>query len=100
MTTLLIERKYSSDLTYQQWKILESYIPEAKTGGRPRAHPMWEIINAIIYRIKTGCQWRNLPNDYPPWQTVYTYFRNRTIDGTWKIIHDEIVKLVRKKKKR
>lgn len=92
MTTLLIERKYSSDLTYQQWKILEPYIPETKTGGRPRSHSMWEIINAIIYRIKTGCQWRNLPNDYPLWQTVYTYFRNWTIDGTWKIIHDQIVK--------
>lgn len=58
---------------------------------------MLMVINAIIYKVKTGCQWRLLPNDYPPWRTVYEYYRNWSLDNTWQKIHDEIVKLVRKK---
>lgn len=91
---------YSSNLTYQQFKIIEPLIPTAKHGGRPRTVDTFAIINGIMYRVKTGCQWKMLPNDFPPCKTVYHYFREWTIDGTWKKIHDEIVKLVRKKKER
>ncbi len=97
MTARLTKKKYPSDLSIAQWEILKPLIPEAKHGGRPRAHPMIEIINAIFYKARTGCQWRQLPNDYPPWRTVYEYFRNWTLDDTWQIIHNEIVKIVRKK---
>ena len=98
MTAILTKKLYPSDLSTEQWKILESFIPPAKPGGRDREHPMIRIINAIIYKVKTGCQWRLLPNDYPPWRTVYEYYRNWSLDYTWQKIHDEIVKLVRKKK--
>ena len=97
MATQLMIKRYPSDLTYKQWKILEPFIPPAKHGGRARAHPMKDILDAIWYKVKTGCQWRQLPNDYPPWRTVYEYFRNWSLDDTWQMIHDEIVKLVRKK---
>ena len=97
MATQLIMKRYPSDLTHKQWKILEPFIPPAKHGGRPRSHSMKDILDAIWYKVKTGCQWRQLPNDYPPWRTVYEYFRNWSLDDTWQIIHDEIVKLVRKK---
>jgi putative transposase len=89
--------KYPSDLTYQQFKLIESLIPPAKPGGRPRTTSIFDVINGIMYKVKTGCQWAMLPNDYPPCKTVYDYFRKWAIDGTWQKIHDEIVKIVRKK---
>lgn len=98
MTAILTKKFYPSDLSIEQWKILEPFIPPAKPGGRHREHPMIRIINAIIYKVKTGCQWRMLPNDYPPWRTVYEYYWNWSLDGTWEDIHNEIAKLVRKKK--
>lgn len=71
-------RRYPSDLTDQEWVILESLIPPAKPGGRPRTVDMREVINAMLYLDRTGCQWRALPHDFPPWPTVWTYFR------TWR----------------
>ena len=100
MTAILGKKLYPSDLTIEQWKILEPFIPPAKHGGRHREHSMIKIINAIIYKVKTGCQWRQLPNDFPPWRTVYEYFRNWSLDNTWQKIHEEIAKLVRKKKEK
>lgn len=88
---------YPSNLTYQQFKLIEPLIPPAKPGGRPRTVNIKAIINGIMYKIKTGCQWEMLPNDFPPCKTVYHYFREWTLDETWKKIHDEIVKLVRKR---
>ena len=90
-------KNYPSDLTFQQFKIIEPFIPEAKPGGRPRTTDIWEVINGINYKLKTGCPWEYLPKDYPPAKTVYDYFREWTLDGTWEKIHDEVVKLVRKK---
>ena len=98
MVAILGKKLYPTDLSIEQWRILDPLIPPAKHGGRHREHQMIRIINAIIYKVKTGCQWRLLPNDYPPWRTVYEYFRNWSLDDTWQKIHDEIVKLVRKKK--
>ena len=60
-----------------QWQILEPLIPPAKPGGRPREVNMREILNGIFYEIRSGCAWRMLPHDLPPWQTVYHYFRQR-----------------------
>ncbi|EKE03112.1 MAG: IS4 family transposase [uncultured bacterium] len=99
MTAVLEKKRYPSDLSHKQWKILEPLIPPAKPGGRPREHSMKDIL-AIWYKVKTGCQWRQLPNDYPPWRTVYEYFKNWSLDDTWLAIHDEIVRLVRKKKEK
>lgn len=65
-------------------------IPEAKLGGRPRQVDIWQILNAILYVLVEGIRWRALPSDFPVWQTVYTYFRNWRIDGTWVRIHDRL----------
>jgi putative transposase len=78
---------YPSDLSDQQWAVLEPLIPPAKPGGNPRTTEMREVINAILYLDRTGGQWRALPHDFPPWSTVWTYFRTWRTDGTWKRIH-------------
>lgn len=65
-------------------------IPEPKAGGRPREVDMWEILNAIFYVLCEGVRWRALPGDFPPWQTVYTYFPPWRKDGRWLHIHDSL----------
>jgi len=73
---------YPSDLTDEQWFILAPHIPPSKHGGRARQIDIRRVVNAIFYRNKAGCQWRMLPKDYPPWQTVYYYFARWSKDGT------------------
>ncbi len=70
----LPRRGYPSDLTDAQWALIEPLLPEPNTGGRPEKHPRREIVNAILYVVKSGCPWRYLPADLPPWQTVYGDF--------------------------
>lgn len=82
--------KYPSDVTEQEWQVLEPLIPACQAGGRPAEHGRREIVNAIFYVLRTGCQWRYLPHDFPAWQTVYTYYRQWRIDGTWQSIHDTL----------
>lgn len=79
---------YPSDLTDQQWAILEPLVPPAKPGGHPRTTDIRQVINAILYLDRTGGQWRALPHDFPPWSTVWTYFRTWCNDGTWQRIHE------------
>ena len=88
-------KAYSSNLTQAQWELLESLIPPAKPGGRPRKVEIWAVLNAIFYVLTQGCTWRNLPADFPSWQTVYTYFRNWRKDKTWLKIHDHLREWVR-----
>ena len=76
-------RPYSSNLSDHEWEILVPLIPIAKPGGRPRKWPMRTILDAIFYVLKTGCQWRMLPREFPPWSTVHHYFRMWRLDGTW-----------------
>lgn len=85
-----MSKAYSSNLTEEQFELVESLIPPAKPGGRPREVDMWEVLNGIFYIVTQGCKWRDLPGDLPPWPTVYTYFRNWRIDGTWVNIHDHL----------
>jgi putative transposase len=91
---------YTSDLTDQQWSAVKGLLPNAKPGGRPRTTDLRDVIDAILYLLKTGCQWRNLPSEFPPWETVYTYFRNWSRDGTVKRIRQRLVKRVRRKEGR
>ena len=77
-------RDYPSDLTDVQWKILEPLIPPAKEGGHPRTTDMREVLNAILYVDRTGCQWRALPHEFPPWSTVWNYFRVWRNTGVWQ----------------
>jgi putative transposase len=91
---------YPSDLTDAQWQIIEPLIPLAKPGGRPREHHMREITDAIFYLLRTGCSWRSLPHDFPPWETVYTYLRQWRQDGTIERIHTALREQVRLKAQR
>ncbi len=79
--------QYATDLTDTQWAILAPFFPTATT-GRPRSHAFRTIVNAIFYELRSGCPWRLLPREFPPWQTVYHYFRRWRRDGTWQRIHD------------
>jgi transposase len=93
-------RCYPSDLTDQEWAILEPLIPAAKEGGRRRTTDMRNVLNAILYVDRTGCQWRALPHDFPPWSTVWSYFRAWRDDGTWKRMHTTLREHVRVKQGR
>jgi putative transposase len=88
-------RKYSSDLSNEQWRIIRRLLPKAKKRGR-KPIDRRRILNAILYWNRTGCQWRYLPKDFPNWNTVYGVFRKWRIDGTWKRIHDRLREKVRK----
>jgi transposase len=82
------ERKtYPSDVNEEEWAILEPLVPAVKTGGRPARYSRREIMNAILYVLRTGCSWRMLPHDLPPWDTAYGYFNRWRKDGTWETIH-------------
>jgi len=90
------QEPYSTDLTDNQWDILQPLIPAVKSGGRPADYERREIVNAILYVLRTGCQWRLLPHDFPPWKIVYAYFRTWRLDGTWQRIHDHLRRKVRR----
>src|SRR5216683_4858208 len=90
-----MRKPYSTDLTDQQWAILEPLIPPAKTGGRPRTVDMREVVNTILYLNRTGCQWDMLPHDLLPKSTVYDYFARWRDDGTWQRIMDALRAQVR-----
>jgi transposase len=90
-----MSKVYSSNLTEWQWELIEPLIPPAKQGGRNPEVEILSLLNAIFYVLTQGCTWRNLPGDFPVWQTVYTYFRNWRKDGTWVEIHDKLRDWVR-----
>lgn len=87
-------KKYPSDLTDNQWQV----IKELLENGTRRRYKLREIMNGILYITKSGCQWRMLPNEYAPWQTVYYYFRQWKFNGVLEEIHDFLVHKVRLKK--
>jgi putative transposase len=79
-----MKRSYSTDLTDAEWECLELHVPTSNKRGRPKTHTTREIFNAIFYILKSGCAWRLLPRDFPPWETVYWWFRRWRIDGTFE----------------
>jgi putative transposase len=91
-----MHKSYSTDLSEQEYSLIEGFFPKTKNFGRPVVHQRIHILNAIFYVIRTGCAWRLLPHDFPPWQTVYGYFRKWKLSGLWESIHDTLVKAVRK----
>jgi len=90
------ECRYPTDLTDAQWKLIEPLLPKPRCKRRPREIPLREIVNALLYLLRTGCAWRLLRREFPKWQTVYTYFRRWRLAGVWKRIHD----LLREKTRR
>jgi transposase len=95
MTTKQIRKRYPSDLTDAQWSILSPLMPEPSCEGRPAHLERREIINGILYILRSGEPWRMLPHDLPKWQTVYSYFRDWKRDGTWERIHTHLRKQYR-----
>jgi putative transposase len=87
--------QYSSDLTDRQWQLIRQLLPARSDRGRKPIDRRW-VINAILYVVRTGCQWRMLPSDFPNWSTVYGVFRQWKIDGVWQRIHDRLREKVRK----
>jgi putative transposase len=88
---------YTNDLTNRQWKVIKDLLPPPATRGRKRELDMRWVLNAILYVVVTGVQWRQLPHEYPKWKSVYHYFRKWRQDGTWKRIHDTLRALLRQK---
>jgi putative transposase len=95
-----MRRLYSTDLSDAEWVCLEGLLPSPENEGRPRVHGLREILNAIFYVVKSGCAWRLLPHDFPPWKTVYHYFRLWRLDGTWERMHRALRERVRVRLKR
>jgi len=91
---------YLSDLTDAEWAILAPLLPDALSGGRPRSTDLRAVLNALFYQQRTGCQWRYVPKEFPPWPTVWTYFRHWRNDGTWEQIHTTLREQVRHKQGR
>ena len=89
--------RYPTDLTDGQWQLLAPLIPLPKPGGRPRSVDVREVVNAVLYVDRNGATWRGLPHDFPPWKTVYHYFRAWRLDGTWERIHDALREQVRRR---
>jgi transposase len=90
------ERKpYSSDLTDDQWQLVEPLVPAPREGGRPPKYARREIVNAVLYLTRNGCAWRNLPHDLPPWSLVHNYFWHWKRDGIWQSLHDRLREQVR-----
>jgi putative transposase len=87
---------YPSDLTDREWHLIKVLIPPANLGGRPRSTDMRLVLNAIFYVVRGGIAWRSLPREYPPWATVYGYFRRWRLAGVWQRINDRLRSLVRR----
>lgn len=86
---------YPSDLNDTEWRIIEPFLPPEKSVGSPREVDLRAVVNAIFYRADNGIKWRALPIDFPPWQTVYTYYRLWVRLGVWEHINTELVAKVR-----
>lgn len=87
--------RYPSDCSDAEWAIVEPMIPPAKSGGRNRETNMREVFNATRYVDRTGCQWRQLPKDFPPFTTVYRYFWDWTRYGVFDRIHQALLEKCR-----
>jgi putative transposase len=89
-------KRYPSDLTDQEWEILEFLLPPPNSGGRPRTVNLREVMNAIFYVLRGGIPWRFLPKEFPPWKTVYHYLRLWRMDGTWEMLNARLREQVRR----
>ena len=92
------KKRYPTSRNDRRWNLLKPLLPEAKPSGRPRTVNLRKVIDAILYVTRGGVAWRLLPkDDFPPWETVYGYFRGWTRGGTWRRIHDPLRAAVRRK---
>jgi putative transposase len=82
-----MRKPYPTDLSDAEWECIESHLPTPRAAGRPRIHSLREILDAVFYIVRSGCAWRLLPHEFPPWKTIHHYFRIWRIDGTWERLH-------------
>jgi putative transposase len=82
--------RYPTDLSNDEWRCIGPHLPEPVGRGRPRLHGLRAILDAVFYVLRSGCPWRLLPRDFPPWKTVYDWFRRWRIDGTWERLNAEL----------
>ena len=87
--------RYPSDLSDEEWAILEPLLLSAEKRGRPPKWPLRRVANAVFYLLRSLCSWRMLPHEYPPWQTVYYHFRKWRLDGKLHQAHDWLRTAVR-----
>ncbi|MDW8292794.1 MAG: transposase [Anaerolineae bacterium] len=88
-------KRYPTDLTDTQWVRIEPHLPRRTSPrGRKRIHSPREILNAILYALRTGCPWRMLPHDFLAWKTAYHSFRRWRMDGTWERLNAVLFKAV------
>ncbi len=78
---------YPTDLDDAEWSLLQPLLPAPADTGRPREHDPRQIVSGILYMVRGGCAWRLLPHEFPPWKTVYHYFRLWRVNGLWQRIH-------------
>jgi putative transposase len=90
----MITQPYDTDLTDRQFALLEPLLPKRKRTGRPPAN-LRDVLDGIFYLVRSGCQWRLLPHDFPPWSTVHTWYRRWRKDGTWERLHEALRHQVR-----
>ena len=91
-------QSYPSDVTDLQWALIEPHIP-VYPGGRPRKTNLRDVVDAVLYILRTGCQWRYLPKDFPPKSTVWRYYDEWRYNGTLDTIHDTLRRMVRTQEK-
>ena len=92
--------RYPSDLTDEEWQLVEPLLPPRRPGGDKRTVVMREVVNGLMYILSTGCQWRAIPKDLPPKSTVYDYFDLWTYDGTLERIHHALYDQCREQEQR
>ncbi len=90
-----MRKSYPTNLTDAEWHYLKSHLPTPKRRGRPRIYGFREILDAVFYVLRSGCAWRLLPRDFPPWETVYHYFRKWSLDGTWERLNHTLRECLR-----
>jgi putative transposase len=88
-------RRYPTDLFDDEWRCIRPHLPEPAREGRPRLHGLREILDAVFYVLRSDCPWRWLSRDFPPWKTVYDWFRRWRMDGTWKRLNARLRELLR-----
>src|SRR5271165_5305632 len=88
---------YASDLTDAEWALVEPLMPAPSSVGRPRETDLRAVVNAILYMASTGCQWRQLPKEFPPYSTVQGYFYEWSRDGRFALINHTLVMTMREK---
>ncbi len=88
--------QYPTDLTDAQWELVRELLPPRQRLGRKQTYDRRQVVNAVLYLVRTGCQWRMLPREYPPWKTTYQIFYRWRVNGVWDQVHEKLRDRVRR----